>query len=98
MPASPLSLIDDVDTRREMLILLQKLDPAARVAWLYWCMDATNDGIMLRHSPPWVLVTITNATGDPMETFLDFCMMVSGHGMDPKRGLVELEKRGARAG
>ena len=93
MPLESLKPIDNIDDRREALYLLQKLTPTERVAFLYWCCDnsATNQGVI--RSGGGAYVTITNETGDPMESYLDFCSLVARHGLDGPAALAELERR-----
>lgn len=47
---------------------------------------------MLTNDPPWVLVRISNATGDAVETFLDLATMIAQYGMPIQTALAELER------
>lgn len=84
--------IDDLDTRREVLVLLYKLTPEERCAFLRWAANTANEKIMLAHNPPWVLVTLSNNTGEAMETLYDLCLMHSQYGLPWQVVLAELER------
>jgi len=93
MPLESLKPIDNIDDRREALYLLQRLPPEERVAWLYWCCDQTTTNRLVVTQGNGSYVTIDNETGDPMESYLDFCSLVARHGLDAQAALAELERR-----
>lgn len=96
MGLEKLKPIDNIDDRREALYLLQKLKPVERVAFLYWCCDNCETNRQVVREGHGVSVTITNETGDPMESYLDFCTLVARHGLHGSRSLAELERRVAK--
>lgn len=98
MGLEKLKPIDNIDDRREALYLLQKLVPVERVAFLYWCCDHCETNRQVVREGHGVSVTITNETGDPMESYLDFCTLVARHGLNGAEALAELERRVAREG
>ena len=93
MPIDSLKEIDNLDDRREIFYLLSKLNAIERVRFLEWCRDKTNEEIKFRHSPPWVFVKITSATGQPEETYWDLMLMVATFELDMDVVLRELETR-----
>lgn len=98
MSVKTLGKIDDVDTRREVILCLQKLSVNERIAWLYYCCDRIGIlGIDPASGSP-IVATISCPTGDIHETYLDFFALVSGFGLDAKASLEELERRAACAG
>jgi hypothetical protein len=89
--------IDDIDTRREISILLNKLTQDERVEFLQWCCRQANDRIMVLNNPPWVMVNITNNTGEANETLLDLAILHAQFGFPLQFVLTELERRTAKA-
>ncbi|MCC7422547.1 MAG: hypothetical protein IT428_19885 [Planctomycetaceae bacterium] len=85
--------IDNKDDRTEIFHLLTKLTAEERVKFLEWARDTANAAIKLRHEPPWVLVEIQHATGDPVETYMDVAAMISTWGLDVNAVTAELERR-----
>lgn len=88
---SILAAVDDIDTRREVLRCFQILPAMERVSFLLFCCDKLGPvGIT---NGELVYLTIKNDTQEPMESFLDFWMMVSQYGMNLSIALPELERR-----
>ena len=83
-------LLDTIDDRRETLYLFQQLPPVERVAFLYWCCDTLG---VVKVGATDVRVTLTNETGEAMESYLDFWSMVSQYELDAPKALAELERR-----
>lgn len=93
MPVSQLQKLNDVDTRREVFILLGKLTPTERTAFLYHCCDRIGIlGVDPDSGKP-LAVTITCESGDVTESYLDFWGLVASYGLDAKSALEELERR-----
>lgn len=98
MSVKTLGKIDDVDTRREIVLCLQKLSVNQRIEWLHYCCRHIGIlGIDPGSGNP-IVATISCPTGDICETYLDFFALVSGFGLDPKAALEDLERRAACAG
>lgn len=93
MPVSQLKKLDDVDTRREVFILLGKLMPTERTAFLYHCCDRIGILGVDQNSGKPLAVTITCESGDITESYLDFWGLVASYGLDAKAALEELERR-----
>ncbi len=87
-----LQKIDDICTRREIRRCMDELPPVERVAFLYWCCDTVGP-IEKTLAGDDVLLTITNETGEPNESYLDLMQIVAQFGLDPKICLAELERR-----
>ena len=94
MGLNHLKSIDDLDTRREVWECFCKLPPHERTAYLYWCCDTLNQGVM--RSGNGVAYTISNETGECMESYLDFFALVAQYNLDVNLALAELEKRASK--
>jgi hypothetical protein len=92
-PLKPLRAFDDVDTRREIVILLQKLSLEERVAFLYYCCDTIGILGVEPGTGKLLYVTVTNSTGDPNEVYLDFMSLIASYGLDGDKAMIELERR-----
>lgn len=88
-----LKVIDTKDDRRELLILMSRLTVQERMDYLRWCAARTNDSIMVRSNPPWVLVEFTPAAGNAIEACYDLYLLVSQFGGPLLDFLAELERR-----
>jgi hypothetical protein len=89
--------VDDIDTRREMKIALDKLTVQQRIEFLHWCCARSNNRAMTTTKPPWSYVTITHTTGDSQEVILDLCMIHAHYGLPMNEILAELESRASAA-
>lgn len=85
--------LDDLDTRREIMILLGKLSPPERVNFLRWCTVRVNS--KLRHNPEGkVFVYVKDETeGHVAEAYFDFMALIVHYGLDWQTALIELECR-----
>lgn len=91
-----LAPIDDLDSRREMIVCIEKLTIEERRAFLKWCVDLVN-GRNSRHSGFWRQAVITNNSGTSRETMLDVCQLISQFGLSINETLQELERRATEA-
>lgn len=92
MASSILGQIETIDDRREIAYCLSVLPSVERVAFLYSCCDRVGPvGFTLKGEG--VGLTLTNETGDYMESYLDLMQMISQFGLDVKACLADLERR-----
>lgn len=91
-----LKAIDDLDSRREMVVLLEKLTVEQRCQFLKWCVFTVNRH-NFRHHGFWWQAVITNNSGTSRETMLDVCQLISQFGLPIQDALAELERRAAAA-
>ena len=92
----PVTEIDNRDDRREILVLLSKLDRGERIRFLIWCRDRANERKQLRHNPPWVFVYVYAVTGTPVEAWNDLILMINEHDLPLDVVLPELERRASK--
>lgn len=94
MTIKALLKVDGLDTRREVLILLQRLSVADRLSWLEWCCaNAKTEG---HERSPAVVRGLHS--GRSMECFLDFWSLVGQHGLDADHALAALERLAGKRG
>lgn len=71
--------------RRQVFLLLQKLDAARRVRFLAWaCKQATRGGL--------VPVGITKQTGEAAEVYWDICLLCHSYGLSWRVVAERLER------
>lgn len=80
--------LDDMDTKRESLYLIERLSPSARVSWLRWCTaqcyfpkSTTNPCVPPGHS------------GIAMEVWMDMWTLISTFNLDSDIAFNELVRR-----
>ncbi len=81
--------IDNVDDRKEILNLFQKLSKHERIGFLTWAMSLAN---RLRPDGNVVRVEVTNNTGEAAESYLDLCGLIVQWGVPRDVVLRELEQ------
>ena len=86
-----LKSIDTKDDRREILYLLLLLTSEERVKFICHTINEINKAVKLTHSPPWVLLEVTNASGEANETYVDLMYAISQYKIDPQVVLRALE-------
>jgi hypothetical protein len=89
--------IDDLDTRREIIICFEKLSEFERISFLHWCCRVSHQHKIATSSPPWNLVVITNPSGDVFETFRDFCGIIVNYGLPLRICLAKLEQLASKS-
>lgn len=98
----PLLLLDTRDDRRELVVLLAKLSPAARVAFLGWCCSRCAGPNGTRPAPSVLRMgeTIKMAyrcdRADNRlvnEVYADLLLLASQWGLDLAAAAAELERR-----
>jgi len=87
-----LNQINNKDDRREIWILLDKLTPKERCQFLEFVVNQVNQGIKLKHNPPWVLVEVTNNSGETNEVYIDLAHIVSQYRIGWNPVLTTLER------
>lgn len=93
-----LEAIDNVDDRRELFYLFQRLQPWERVRFLFWAAGLANGPYRsLRPNGDIVKVVVTNRTGEPAESYIDLCCLIAQWRVPRDVVLQELEKLVRRA-
>lgn len=87
-----LQTINNRDDKKEIWRLLSLLTVQERIAFLDFVVNQINQGVKLKSDPPWVLIEITNNTGDPNETYMDLMHVVSQYQIPWAPVLTTLER------
>lgn len=88
--------IDDLDTRREIQILLEKLTPEERIGFLHWAADRSPT--RLRPDGRIARAFVTETTGDVRESVLDLYHLIYGWDLPAGTVLAELERLAGEKG
>lgn len=86
-----LSVIDDLDTRREIFFLLAKLDQTQRTAFMREVVDLLNAEIRRLQPPPWNLVRYWSVDDSVNETYMDLLLLLAQFNVPVEATLIHLE-------
>lgn len=89
---SQLQAIDDLDTRREVMVLLGLLTAAERTEFMQVVVATINAAIQQTQVPPWNLVSYWTETGEINEVYAELFIVVSQYRLPVKVVLEDLEK------
>lgn len=79
------------DEKRDLFVLLKRLDPRERLDYLAWaCREAG------RNRPD--KVTVTSSTGTERDVWGDLMSLTFAYDLDPRAALAELVRRVRRLG
>ena len=75
----------DLEERKTVWQLLQRVEPEQRIAWLIWCADTASHGVT-RH-------IVTGSAGTVADVYFDWLSLCGQLGLDWKRSRENLESR-----
>ena len=96
MPLEDLIEIDDVDTRREILIALFRLNREQLKSFLDWCVKHISHTIVT-NSGQRARLEFAQIEGTPQEAYRDLLSMITHYGLPVQKMLRELELRAKKA-